>query len=102
MQWMWTSSGDCFGYRRGDELWTYDGRHVGRFEGNEIFDRHGRYLGEAVAGDWLAKHRSKDRRRGSSFTPRTRDSGAAAPRPAVARHLIYAGYEDFPPADAIP
>jgi hypothetical protein len=37
MAWFWNWGGECFGYRKGDNLSTYYGLEVGRFDGEEIF-----------------------------------------------------------------
>jgi hypothetical protein len=94
VEWVWTWSGRCFGYRADDNLWTHDGRHVGRFDGDEVYGADGAYLGE-VHGERLIRNRSKAGWRRSAFSPLTR-------RVAYVKYVDYAGYvmlagfEEFP------
>ena len=67
--WLWTWSGESFGYREGNDLWTYDGRHVGHFHSDEIYGPDGRYLGELVNGDRLIAVQFKYGQREGAFTP---------------------------------
>ena len=46
MDWFWTWSGECFGYRKDDRLFTYGGKQAGKFYGDEVYSSDGRYLGE--------------------------------------------------------
>ena len=99
---LWTWSGICFGYRRGDSLFTYDGVEVGRFVGADIFGVDGSYLGEIrSAGDgWrLLTSSYKKSRRADAFVPIVeRPHSRSAPRVA---ERLYCGYEDFPPPDTL-
>ncbi|HKD79551.1 MAG TPA: hypothetical protein VKH81_07640 [Candidatus Angelobacter sp.] len=45
MQWFWTWGGECFGYRRGDNLFTHNGDHAGKFHDDEVYGADGRYFG---------------------------------------------------------
>lgn len=95
MDWLWTWSGACFGYRDDDDLWTYDGRHVGRFHGDEIYGRDGRYLGELRNQNRLITHRSKAGWRKPGFGTLGR-RGSYARYASYAGYAMCAGYEDFP------
>lgn len=69
MEWLWTWSGICFGYRAGNNLWTHDGKHVGKFYDEEVYDSDGKYLGEIINDNRLITDKNKKSRRKSSFTP---------------------------------
>jgi hypothetical protein len=101
LEWLWTWSGESFGYREGDDLWTYDGRHVGRFHAGEIYGPDGRYLGELIDGERLIAATSRYAQREIEFTP-------MASRPELSRRrkrFWYAppmGYADFPLPEKLP
>ena len=99
MDWVWTWSGECFGYRDEDELWTYDGRHVGRFFEDDVRGPDGRYLGELRDGRLITKS-SKRNQVGATFVPHPRRGGYAryANKSGFA---MYAGCEDFPSPEDI-
>lgn len=94
MEWLWTWSGRCFGYRDGDNLWTHDGRDICRFHDDEVYGSDGRYLGEII-NNRLITNKSKKMQRRSGFTP-------YANRTAYTKYVdyvgytMYSGYEDFP------
>lgn len=92
--WLWTWSGESFGYRDDDELWTHDGRHVGRFYGDDVHGRDGRYLGE-VMDKRLITNRSKLSCRRAGFSPFA-NRASYARYASYAGYAMYAGYEDFP------
>src|ERR1700685_3479821 len=85
VQWLWTWSGRCFGYRDGDNLWTYNGRHVGRFHDDQVYGRDGRYLGEIRSEKRLITNRSKKNRHKGIFTPYVNRAG-------YAKYADYAAY----------
>jgi hypothetical protein len=62
MEWLWTWSGNSFGYRQDGELWTHDGCHIGRFRGHEIYGPDGFYLGELMREDRLVVDAAKKAR----------------------------------------
>lgn len=95
MEWLWTWSGRCFGYKDGDNLWTYDGKHVGKFYDDEIYDRHGHYLGELRNSNRLIRNKSKRNWRKSSFTPYGKRARYSKYVNYVG-YVMYVGYEDFP------
>lgn len=101
MEWLWTWSGESFGYREGGDLWTHDGRHVGRFHAAEIYGPDGRYLGEMIDGERLIAATSRHAQRQEAFT-------AKASRPKLSRRrrrFWYAppmGYADFPLPERLP
>jgi hypothetical protein len=94
MDWLWTWSGKCFGYRDVDDLWTYNGRHIGHFSGDEVYGPDGLYIGELM-NDRLITNLAKRSWRGPAFTPYGR-------RASYAKYINYVGYsmcaghEDFP------
>ena len=94
MEWLWTWSGKCFGYRDKDNLWTHDGRHVGRFYGEEIYGSNGVYLGE-VRSKRLITNKSKISHRRGSFTPYASRTGYTKYTDYTG-YTMYSGYEDFP------
>jgi hypothetical protein len=94
MDWLWTWSGKCFGYRDGDDLWTYDGRHVGHFHENEIFGPNGNYLGE-IKNNRLITNKNKQSRTGQSFTPDSNRDGYSKQADDTA-YGMFGGFEDFP------
>lgn len=95
MEWLWTWSGRCFGYKDGDNLWTHDGHHVGKFHGSEIYGSNGRYLGELIDNNRLIRNLSKTGLTKSSFSPYVSRVGYAKYADYVG-YAMYAGYEDFP------
>jgi hypothetical protein len=100
-QWLWTWSGEPFGYREANELWTHDGRHVGRFHADEIYRPDGRYLGELLGGDRLitARFRRGAHRSGFAVQPPRTGSPRRARLPG---YRMPTGYEDFPSAEKLP
>lgn len=94
MDWLWTWSGKCFGYREGDDLWTHDGRHVGRFVGDDVYGPEGRYLGQLM-NDKLIRNTGKTSWQHSGFTPYGR-RGMLGKFGDYAGFAMYAGHEDFP------
>jgi len=94
-QWLWTWSGQSFGYRESEELWTYDGRHVGRFDADEIYSPDSRYLGEVLDGNRLITAKFGIGMRRPSFAVQQR-------RPRLPRrrrlpgYVMPTGFEDFP------
>lgn len=93
MEWRWTWSGKCFGYRDGDDLWTHDGRHVGRYR-HEVYGADGLYLGEEMNGRLISSI-AKAQSRSVSFTPQGRRGGYAK-YADYAGYAMYSGYDDFP------
>ena len=59
MDWFWTWSGECFGYRWDHRLFAYDGRQVGKFHGEEVYGSGGRYLGEIMSDNRLITNTGK-------------------------------------------
>jgi hypothetical protein len=100
MDWLWTWSGKCFGYRDGVLLWTYDGRHVGKFCGEEIFDKNGHYLGEIKNGRHLITKKSKKAHKHSTFRPHAKRAGFIKYTDYTGYNMLN-GYEDFPLPDAL-
>jgi hypothetical protein len=94
--WLWTWSGVCFGYRRGDSLFTCDGIEVGRFSGAEVYGPDGRYLGELMnghSGVRLITSSYKKSLAGVAFVPTV---DRAHKKPADRRgQPLYCGYQDF-------
>lgn len=99
MDWLWTWSGECFGYRDGDDLWTADGRHVGRFDGTEAYGSDGHYLGEVMSDNRLITHMGKKNWRRPSFAPYGR-RGSYARYANYVGYVMYAGHKDFPSAES--
>jgi hypothetical protein len=100
-EWLWTWSGESFGYREGDDLWTHDGRHVGRFHDEQIFHHEGRCLGELMDGNRLitAKFRRGAHRARFAVQPqRTR----LPRRTRLPGYKVPTGYEDFPLPETLP
>jgi hypothetical protein len=100
MQWLWTWSGKCFGYRDEENLWTYNGRHVGQFAGDEVYGADGFYLGELRNGTRLITDQSKRNARNSPFM-RRRPRGGYAAYVGYPSYAMFAGYEDFPAPDTL-
>jgi hypothetical protein len=99
-QWLWTWSGQPFGYGEGDDLWTYDGRHVGRFDTGKIFGPDGHYLGELLDGNRLitARFRGGLRLAGFAVQPcRTRSRRRAR----LVGYVMPTGLKDFPLAKTL-
>lgn len=94
MQWFWTWSGKCFGYRVDESLYTHKGREVGRFYDGEIYGADGRYLGEIRLRNRLITNRQKSNRIRGAFVPRIR--GAYAPYGSYGGYAMFAGCQDFP------
>lgn len=84
MEWLWTWSGRCFGYRDGDNLWTHDGRDIGRFHDDEVYGSDDRYLGEII-NNRLITNKSKKVQRRSGFAP-------YASRTVYTKYVDYVGY----------
>jgi hypothetical protein len=100
-EWLWTWSGESFGYREANELWTHDGRHVGHFDGEQIFHPEGCYLGELMDGTRLitAKFgRGAHRARFAAQPPRARSPR----RTRLPGYIIPTGFEDFPLPEKLP
>ncbi|WP_061151998.1 hypothetical protein [Caballeronia arvi] len=95
MNWLWTWSGNSFGYRVDDQLRTHDGRHVGRFVGEEIYGADGLYLGELASEDRLITRQRKLGRFRLPFRPRMKQVERVQ-RTARAARLIRPGCQDFP------
>jgi hypothetical protein len=95
--WLWTWSGECFGYRKEVSLFTADGLEVGRFVGTEVYGADGQYIGEiTLAGDGprLITNVYKKSRSHAPFTP---DSDRPQRRlQARAPEVLFIGHEDFP------
>lgn len=98
MDWVWTWSGRCFGYRDSEDLWTHRGVWVGRFHGDDVFGSDGDYLGELMSGNRLITNRAKKSRRAARPAVRGR-GGNYAPFANYAAYAMYAGHEDFPGPD---
>ncbi|UWQ74431.1 hypothetical protein [Leisingera sp. M658] len=98
MDWMWTWSGECFGYRDGYELWTHDGKHVGKFCGDDVYGRDGRYLGEVMNQNRLITNYAKSGWVKAPFAPYARRAGYAK-YANCAGYAMYAGHQDFPKPD---
>jgi hypothetical protein len=103
LDWLWTWSGLCFGFRRGNSLFTYDGVEVGRFSGAEIFGVDGCYLGEVRRSEdgtsRLITNLYKRSRKAPPFIPAfDRSHHRPAGRTA---HPLYCGHEEFPAPDAL-
>ena len=95
MKWLWTWSGECFGYREGDDLWTYSGKHVGQFFGDEVYGSDGRYLGEIMDQEFLITNTGKSSWAQSAFTPYG-NRGGYAKYASYAGYAMYTGHQDFP------
>lgn len=98
--WLWTCSGEFFGYRIEDSLFTYAGRQAGQFgEGDEIYDAKGEYIGEVRLLNRLITNLSKRTWRRRPFLSRAgtrfKRSGDLASVP------IAPGFEDFPSSSLI-
>lgn len=94
MRFLWTWSGNFFGYRTNNSLITHAGRHIGKFYGNEIYDVKGRYLGEVKNESRLIYCISKRAYRKHPFTPAPQKC-AIAIYASYCGYVMYAGYEDF-------
>src|SRR4051794_10833188 len=95
--WLWTWSGQSFGYRRGASLFTYDGAEVGRFVDAEIYGVDGKYLGELKRtedGDRLITSSYKGSRVQPPFLPNCEQARPHAPERLALP--LYCGHEDFP------
>lgn len=94
MDWLWTWSGRCFGYRDGDDLRTYGGKHVGRFADDDVYGPDGSYLGEVRAGRLIRRKVGKSPS-GTAFTPHAKVQASAKSADQAANQPLL-GYEDFP------
>lgn len=94
--WLWTCSGNFFGYRLGDALFTYKGRQAGQFgEGDEIYNSAGQYIGEIQTFNRLVTNVSKRTWHREPFLSHV---GASFRRTAdLASIQIRPGFEDFSP-----
>jgi hypothetical protein len=91
---LWTWSGEFFGYREADELWTHDGRHVGRFSEDDVYGTDGSYLGE-MRGRRLIRKTAKEHKRRGGFTPKS-SRVSSVPYANYVGNVMILGYEDFP------
>ncbi|MGO9999809.1 MAG: 4-fold beta flower protein [Acetobacteraceae bacterium] len=96
VEWLWTWSGESFGYRAGDVLWTHDGRHVGRFHDEQIFHPEGRYLGELMDGIRLITAKFRRGAHRARFAAQPPRSTRSARRARLPGYTIPTGCEDFP------
>jgi hypothetical protein len=95
VEWLWTWSGKCFGYRNQDALYSYQGRQVGRFaEGDEIYGHDGSYLGEIRTAGRLITNLSKKKWRRPGFSPMI--ATAFEQKPDTIAKNIPDGFTDFP------
>jgi hypothetical protein len=94
--WLWTCSGNFFGYRLGDALFTYNGRQAGQFgEGDEIYNSAGQYIGEIQAFNRLVTNVSKRTWRREPFLSQV---GTSVYHTADLESIqIRPGFEDFSP-----
>ena len=101
-RWLWTWSGRCFGYRRGNSLYRCDGIEVGRFVGSEVYGIDGAYLGElkdTEDGERLITSSYKTSRSAAPFVPMI---DRAHTRQADRRgYPLYCGHEDFPAPETV-
>ena len=95
MDWLWTWSGLCSGYRHGNDLWTYDGKHVGTIVDDEITASDGRHLGEIRSNRLITMESKKDTKTDRSFTP-SANRASFAKNANLVGNVMLAGYEDFP------
>ncbi|WP_186121167.1 hypothetical protein [Burkholderia gladioli] len=95
MDWLWTWSGVCFGYRDEDQLRTYDGRHVGRFIDEEVYGPDGLYLGELGSEDRLITLQRKLGRRKPQFRPGMKRITHTRRLNRIGR-IMRVGCQDFP------
>ncbi len=94
VEWLWTWSGESFGYRNQDALYSYEGTQVGRFaEGDEIYGQEGDYLGEIRSTGRLITNLSKNKWRRQSFLP-TAGRGFEQKAHAIAKDIPQ-GFKDF-------
>ena len=100
-EWLWTWSGESFGYREGDDLWTHDGRHVGRFDGNEIYAADGRYLGEVLDGNRLITARFRLGAHRAVFTSQP-SRARSHQRNRLLGYAMPTGHGDFPSPQKLP
>lgn len=96
MDWVWTWSGQCFGYWIEADLWTHYGKHVGRRMGAEIYGPTGRYIGELTNDGRLITTKSKAGLDGPIFVPSETRPPETRPLDSK-RHPLYWGHTDFPP-----
>lgn len=94
MEWFWTWGGECFGYRRGDDLFTHNGHHAGKFHGDEVYGADGRYLGEVKSKSRLITNPSKRGQARGGFGKIS--GGAYAAYADYVGYAMFSGYEDFP------
>ena len=101
-RWLWTWSGRCFGYRRGNALYRYDGIQVGRFVEQEIYGIDGAYLGEVRAAEDGERLITSIYKRCRTASPCVPGIDRALPRPEDRRaYPVYCGHEDFPEPDSV-
>ena len=94
MQFLWTWSGECFGYRENNQLWRASGIHVGTIYDDEVYDHKGLYLGEILHGRLIRNTQKKYYRKDTA--PYYGRKGAFAKYINYVGYVMYAGYEDFP------
>ena len=94
-EFVWTWSGEPFGFIDGDALYTRDGLHVGFVdEDGLIFALDAPYLGERVDDERLATRLSRvGRTRGARSR---RSSRSARSRSYRSARSTRSGYRDFP------
>lgn len=95
MKYLWTWSGNFFGYREDNELWTYKGKHVGKIYDDEIYDSKGRYLEEIMAENRLIVNGMKKNFRKWAFTPYF-NRWARIKMIDYVGYVMYLGYTSFP------
>jgi len=99
MDWLWTWSGLCFGYKDGSDLWTYDGKHIGTIVDDEITASDGSYLGEVRNDRLITMKSKKNMTTGFSFTPSS-NRASIVKRADYFGSTMLAGYEDFPESES--
>ena len=97
MNWVWTCSGECFGYRIDDALYTYWGLQIGHIEGDEVYGADGKYLGDIQTGNRLVTKKGKKHQVRQGFTPAA--SGSYVRTDDLSACDMDAGCEDFPTAE---
>ncbi len=97
--WLWTWSGESFGYISNDALYTTNGLHVAYVvqDGAEqlIFSVDGQYIGEVKDGDRLITKLSRLGRTRGSRSQRSMRS-ARSGRSHRSGRSMRSGYQDFP------
>jgi len=98
-QWVWTWSGESFGWIDDDALFTHDGRHVGVVDSRDgeilIFALDGQYLGELRESDRLITRESRLNRRGGARMQRATRAPRNQRIDRVGR-MMRVGYREFP------